>query len=266
MRTSRPPLRKALGQHHLTRGSVCRPLVEFLRPAGARVLEIGPGGGVLTRELLAAGASPLVAWELDLAWAFELRQRLPAAKLVVADALDLDPQRLVPPSLVCGNLPYGVASALIERLLRAFAAVPRMGFLVQWEVGERLAAAPGDAAYGGLSVLVAARARVTVLGRVSRGAFRPAPKVDGAFVGFELRPPPLPVEAMIAFERTVRLAFGQRRKTLRRALAAGWGPGAAEAALATAGIDPRRRAETLSLEEFLALEAARDRLGSIANC
>jgi 16S rRNA (adenine1518-N6/adenine1519-N6)-dimethyltransferase len=229
-------------------------------------VEIGAGGGVLTRELLAAGTAKLTAWELDPAWAFELRRRLPEVRVVVGDALDLDPGRLRTPTLVCGNLPYAVATAIVERLLRAPASIPRMAFLVQWEVGRRLSARAGDEAYGALSVLVAARARVRWLGRVARGAFRPAPAVDGAFVGLEPSALPLDESEMAGFERTVRLAFSQRRKTLRRALASGWGMPRAESILAAAGIDPRRRAESLGLAEFLALDAARRRAGSDSGC
>ncbi|MGE5233953.1 MAG: ribosomal RNA small subunit methyltransferase A, partial [Acidobacteriota bacterium] len=193
-------MRKALGQHHLRDGALCRPLVEFLRPRGERVLEIGPGGGVLTAELARAGAHVL-ALELDRAWAIRLRRLAvggaPIA-IAVGDALDLDWQRLAPGTLVTGNLPYNVATALIERCLVAAAGVPRAAFLVQLEVAERLTAAPGDEAYGSLSVLVAAYARPTWLGRVRRGSFVPPPKVDGGFVGLERRVPPLPPAAMPA--------------------------------------------------------------------
>jgi 16S rRNA (adenine1518-N6/adenine1519-N6)-dimethyltransferase len=253
-----PPLKKALGQHHLMDGALCRPLIAFLEPEGRSVLEIGPGGGVLTAELLAAGAR-VTGWELDLTWAAELRRRLagPALSLVVGDALEIGWARLRSPTLVAGNLPYNVATVIIERLLRHHASVPRAAFLVQKEVADRLVARPREEAYGSLSVLVAAWARAKILGRVRPGSFRPPPKVDSAFVGFELRAPPLPTEEMPAFIAFVRLAFGQRRKTLRNALAAGWGRERAAAVLAAAGVGERVRAEELGLEEFLGVwEAA----------
>jgi 16S rRNA (adenine1518-N6/adenine1519-N6)-dimethyltransferase len=261
-----PPLRKALAQHHLLRGDLCRPLLEYLRPAASRVLEIGPGGGVLTGELLAAGASVL-AWDLDLAWVFALRARLRqptqrgALRCVAGDALELPWERLPAATLVTGNLPYNVATALIARILDHPQRIPRAAFLVQWEVGERLAAAPGDSAYGALSVLCAARAEVTLLGRVRRGAFRPPPKVDGAFVGFRLQPAPLSPAQWPGFVKTVQLAFNQRRKTLRNALAAGWGREEAERVLAVAGFSATARAQELGVAEFVALHGARALVG-----
>ncbi|HEY6324169.1 MAG TPA: 16S rRNA (adenine(1518)-N(6)/adenine(1519)-N(6))-dimethyltransferase RsmA [Thermoanaerobaculia bacterium] len=269
----RPPrLDKALGQHHLVSGSLCRPLIEFLQPGGQRVVEVGPGGGVLTAELLAAGARVL-AWEVDLAWAAELRRRWlrwprspgwgiasPSVRgsggplsIVVEDALDLPWGRLPAPTLVAGNLPYNIATALLGALLPHHLRVPRAAFLVQREVAERLLAGPGDPAYGSFSVLVAAHARAVPLGRVRRGSFRPPPKVEGAYVGFELRPPPLADGEMPAFLATVRLAFGQRRKTLRNALAAGWGRERAGAVLAALGLPDDARAERLGLPELLEL-------------
>ncbi len=251
----RPPiLKKSLGQHHLIDGALCRPLLGFLEPAGRRVLEIGPGGGVLTAELLDAGAR-VVGWELDLTWAAELHRRLSGSNLslVVGDALEIDWARLPSPSLVAGNLPYNVATAIIERLLPHHTQVPRAAFLVQKEVADRLVAGPREEAYGSLSVLVASWARARILGRVRPGSFRPPPKVDSAFVGFELHPPPLPPEEMPAFIAFVRLAFGQRRKTLRNALAAGWGRERAAAVLAAAGVGEKVRAEELGLEEFLGI-------------
>jgi 16S rRNA (adenine1518-N6/adenine1519-N6)-dimethyltransferase len=249
-----PPLKKALGQHHLTDGAICRPLIAYLQLEGQRVLEIGPGGGVLTAELLAAGARVL-GWELDLTWAVELRRRLAAAssalELVVGDALEIDWSRLPGGSLVAGNLPYNVATVIIERLLPHHAQVPRAAFLVQKEVADRLVAGPRDEAYGSLSVLTAAWAAAKILGRVRPGSFRPPPKVDSAFIGFELHPPPLPAGDMPAFTRFVRLAFSRRRKTLRNALASGWGREKAEAVLAAAGVGERVRAEELGLDDFL---------------
>lgn len=283
----RPPLQKKLGQHHLVSGALCSPLVAFLRPAGATVVEIGPGGGVLTAELLAAGAARVVGWEIDLAWAVELARRSAASTaaggeklrdaggrsgdaaergrlaLVVADALDLDWPSLARrgPVLAAGNLPYNVATPILERLLPHHAAVPRAAFLVQKEVGERLVARPGDADYGSLSVLVAAHAEARLLGRVPKGAFRPPPKVDGAFVGLTLRPPPLPEAEMPAFLATVRAAFLKRRKTLRNSLAAAWGRDEAERALAAFlpahDLPATARAERLGVEELVALHRAR---------
>jgi 16S rRNA (adenine1518-N6/adenine1519-N6)-dimethyltransferase len=247
-----PPLKKALGQHHLVAGALCGPLIRFLAPQDQRVLEIGPGGGVLTAELLAAGARVL-GWELDLDWAAELRRRLPGPRLalVIGDALEIAWERLPAPTLVAGNLPYNVATAIVEDLLPHHGRIPRAAFLVQKEVAERIVAAPGSDAYGSFSVIVAAYARPRILGRVKPGSFRPPPKVDSAFVGLELQPPPLPESEMAAFIAFVRLAFAQRRKTLRNALATRWGRERAEAVLAAAGIPERARAEELGLGEFL---------------
>lgn len=257
-RVSRPPLKKSLGQHHLIDGALTRPLVRFLAPLpteAGRVLEIGPGGGVLTAELLEAGAR-VVGWELDLQWAAFLGRRFRAAplSLVVGDALEIAWGRLPVPTLVAGNLPYNVGTAILERLLPHHERVPRAAFLLQKEVVERLTARPGDEAYGSLSVLVAAYARATVLGKVKPGSFRPPPKVESAFVGLELHPPPLPAEEMPGFTGFVRLAFSKRRKTLRNSLASGWGPSGrqkAEAVLAAAGVGERVRAEELGLGELL---------------
>jgi 16S rRNA (adenine1518-N6/adenine1519-N6)-dimethyltransferase len=254
-----PRLKKSLGQHHLVDGALCRPLVAALAVAGQRVLEIGPGGGVLTAELLAAGARVL-GWELDAEWAFALRRRLPDPRLrvAVADALDLDWSRLPAPTLVAGNLPYNVATVLIERLLPHGDRVPRAAFLVQKEVADRLVAGPRDEAYGSLSLVVAAYAEARLLGRVRKGSFRPPPKVESAFVGFTLKTPPLPAEQMPDFLRMVRLAFGQRRKTLRNSLGAGWGRERTEAVLARVGIGEKVRAEELGLAEFLEIWGALD--------
>lgn len=245
-----PTLKKSLGQHHLTDGALCRPLVHFLEPAGQRVLEIGPGGGVLTAELLSAGAR-VFGWELDLEWAAVLRRRLPELQLVVEDALEIDWGRLPTPTLAAGNLPYNVATVIIERMLPHHERVPRAAFLVQKEVADRLVARPGDDAYGSLSLLVAAYADARLLGRVRKGSFRPPPKVEGGFVGFELKPPPLFPQEMPELIALIRLAFNQRRKTLRNALAAGWGRERAEAVLSAVGLPEKVRGEELGLAEFL---------------
>lgn len=227
------------------------------------MVEIGPGGGALTRELLDAGAARLLAVELDPRWAFALHRQTtdPRLTIAAADALDLAWDRLRSAALVAGNLPYNIGTALLERLLAGARRVPRAGFLLQKEVVDRLVAQPGEPAYGALSVLVAARARPLRLGRVPAGAFRPAPKVDSAFVGFELGSPRIPPEQFARFARVVRLAFGQRRKSLRNALAAGWGREAAAAVLAALGLPEGTRAERLDLPAFVALAEAASAAG-----
>jgi 16S rRNA (adenine1518-N6/adenine1519-N6)-dimethyltransferase len=252
-------LKKHLGQHHLRQAAVCRPLLEYLQPRNRGVLEIGPGGGVLTAALVESGGR-VTAWELDLEWALALRQsaRLRSVVLVVGDALDIEWGRLPRGTLVAGNLPYGISTALIERLLPHWNLVPRAGFLVQKEVAERLVAGPGDKQYGALSVLTAARAEVRILGRVARGSFHPVPRVAGAFVGLDLQPPPASEAEMRRFSATVRLGFAKRRKLLRNALAAGWGVEEAERAMAEAYLGRQVRAEELGLPEFLRLHAAHE--------
>lgn len=254
----RPPLRKALGQHHLRRGEACAPLVDFLAPQDASVFEVGPGAGALTERLLAAGAREVVAWELDPAWAFTLRTAVRDRRLrvVVGDALEAPWSGLERGTRVAGNLPYNVATAIIDRVLDAHERIPLAAFLVQLEVAQRLAASPGDHEYGSTSVLTRARADVSLLGRVRPGAFQPPPKVDSAFVGLRLRSPAQEGPEWNAFRTVVRAAFSQRRKTLRNALASVWGVEAAESALAELGWEPRTRAEALGLTEFAALQRA----------
>lgn len=249
----KPRLRKALGQHHLRSGGTCRPLLDFLRPAGRFVVEIGPGGGVLTAELVAAGARVL-ALELDRDWAAELRRRQASRDLEVrvADALEFDWSALPAGTLVAGNLPYNVGTAIVERVLRAHPPIDRAGFLLQREVVDRLVAEPGDGAYGALSVLVRLRAGAAMLGKVRPGAFTPPPRVDSAFVGLELKSLPAELGGTRAdqFENWLREAFGKRRKTLANSLANRNEREAVVAALAGIHRPAATRAEALSLSEL----------------
>jgi 16S rRNA (adenine1518-N6/adenine1519-N6)-dimethyltransferase len=221
------------------------------------VLEIGPGGGALTGELVATGAQVL-AVELDPAWAFALQGRaIPGLALAVADAVEIAWERLPAPTLVAGNLPYAVGTAILERLLiGAAAAVPRAAFLLQREVVDRIIAQPGEAPYGALSVLVASRAEAVRLGRLPPGAFRPPPAVESAFVGLRLGSPYPGTEDLIGFLATLRAAFAQRRKTVRNSLASVWGRERSERVLAEARLDPAERAERLGLEAFAELHRA----------
>ncbi len=252
----RPALKKRLGQHHLRAGTLCRPLIDYLRPEGERVLEIGPGGGVLTAELLAAGGR-VIACEVDLEWALALGSRFAGSKVatVAVDAQRLEWRRLPRPTLVAGNLPFNVATRLVEGLLPCSKVVPRAAFMVQKEVAERLVARPGDSAYGSLSVLTTAYSEARLLGVVRPGSFDPPPRVSAAFVGLRLREPPLEADEMPVFVRLVRLAFALRRKTLRNSLASGMGRELSGQLLDALGWDARCRAESLDLSAFVALFA-----------
>ncbi len=224
------------------------------------MLEIGPGAGALT-DLLAGAGADVAAIELDLGWAFALGQRLAsdpsrhagAVRIAAADALELAWDRLPATWRVGGNLPYNIGTAVVERFLMGAPSGVRAGFLLQREVVERMTARPGTRPYGALTVRVAARAELTKLGNVPAGAFVPPPKVESAFVGLVTHPAPLGESGMAGLDHLIASAFGQRRKSLRNAIAARYGRDEAAEALRRCGIDGGRRAETLALDDFLAL-------------
>ncbi len=253
-----PGYKKKFGQHHLRSGELCRPLIDFLRPRGGSVVEIGPGGGVLTAELVSAGARVL-ALEVDLPWAFHLRRDIPSEELRIAvmDAQQFPWQRLREPTLITGNLPFNVGTRLVEQTLEAAAVAPerfpRLGYMLQQEVADRLTARPGEKAYGALTVLVRALADAIPLGTLSPGAFRPPPKVSAAFVGLTPRSPAVPFEHWAAFRKLVHGAFSQRRKTLRNSLGSALGKEEAAALLDAVDLDPRIRGEALDLGDFVSL-------------
>jgi 16S rRNA (adenine1518-N6/adenine1519-N6)-dimethyltransferase len=267
--------RKGLGQHFLADPNILRKIVEAaeLSPETA-VLEIGPGLGTLTR-LLARSAGRVVAVELDEAMLGLLREELaylPNLELVQGDILQLDPVALIrglkPPNLqspnlespnlqspliytVVANLPYYITSAAIRHLLEANPPPRRLVLTVQREVAERMVAGPGDMSLLAVSVQFYGRPRIVA--KISGGAFVPPPKVDSAVVRIDTYDaPPVPVPDADAFFRVVRAGFGQKRKQLKNALVAGLGLPSAEVvgAMTRAGVDPRRRAQTLSLGEW----------------
>lgn len=249
--------RKALGQHFLLDPALTARIAALAGDlSGVQVVEIGPGPGGLTRALLATDAAAVTAIELDrraVAALGELQAAFPG-RLVVreADALAVDVAALVPaPRVIVANLPYNVATPLLIGWLRAAAAFRRLVLMFQLEVALRICATPGSAAYGRLSVLAQANCAVALALRLPPGAFSPPPKVESGVVVFTPRPDRPDPGLLAALERVTAAAFGQRRKMLRGALK---GLGGA-ALLERAGIGPERRAETLTVPEFLRLAA-----------
>jgi len=255
---------KRFGQHFLTDPSILARIARAAGPLDAGVtIEVGPGPGGLTRALLTAGAGRMAAIEIDprcVAIAEEIAAAASGRLAVVAaDALEVDVTTLGPaPRRIVANLPYNVATPLLIGWLGQIAqdadAVSVMILMFQREVADRLAARPGAKSYGRLSVLAQWLCRAEKLFDLPGGAFTPPPKVASSVVRLTPRGQPPGVAAFAAMERTTAAAFGQRRKMLRQSLKS-LGPGAM-AALEAAGIDPTRRAETLTIEEFASLAAA----------
>jgi 16S rRNA (adenine1518-N6/adenine1519-N6)-dimethyltransferase len=263
-----PPLREVIATHGLSASKALGQnflLDEQLLDRIARipgdlqdraVLEIGPGPGGLTRALLRAGAH-VTAIEMDrrcLPALAELADAFPGRlRVIQGDAMKLDHDALMGgPYAVAANLPYNVGTALLVRWLGGEAWPPRwtgLTLMFQLEVAQRIVAAAGTGAYGRLAVLAQWRSTSRLAMKVHRSAFTPPPKVMSAVVQLEPKEQPAGVSARV-LERVTEAAFGQRRKMLRQSLKAL--PGAVEA-LETLGIDPQRRAETLSVAEFVDL-------------
>ena len=248
---SRPP---KLSQHFLVNRGLCRRIVDLARLSpNDRVVEIGPGRGALT-SLLLDRAGEVWAIEVDPLLAGELRERFgdrPHLHLIQQDALRVAFEELPAPFKVIANLPYAVASPLLIRLLEARRSIPLMVLMFQREVAERLVAEPGSRRYGFLTIVAQLSADVRLELTVSPGSFRPPPTVDSAVVTVvPRREPAIPVEDEAAFLRLVRLGFAHRRKTIRNNLSHVLPAARCDALLDDASIDPKRRPETLSLEEW----------------
>ena len=255
-----PRPRKRFGQHFLHDPAVIRRIVEAVAPAAAaghpptpRVVEIGPGRGALTGLLLErVGTLDAIEIDRDLVAALterfgrDGRLRLHSGDVLAFDfcALAADaPLRLV------GNLPYNISTPLLFHLYDQAHCIESMVFMVQKEVAVRLAAPPGGKDYGRLSVMIQWRFDVAHLFDVGPGAFQPPPQVDSTVVRLTPRAPRIELRDSARFARVVQAAFGQRRKTLRNALRELVGLAAFE----RAGVDPNRRAETLTALEFAIL-------------
>ena len=261
--------RRRFAQHFLEPAWVTKVVAAVAAKAGDNILEIGPGRAALTRPL-AAQCGQLLAVEVDRDLAADLDATKPAnVTVLVGDVLELDlaltlsnwlGEALGPATdvRVVGNLPYNISSPILFSLLGLSAltgGVRDAILMLQKEVADRLVARVGTSDYGVLAVLTAVHADVTRLLSVPPGAFRPAPQVHSAVVRLAFRPPTVVIPDMAGFVRMVRSMFTQRRKTLSNALKpfgadCSVAPGAA---LAAAGIDGRRRPETLEMGEIAAL-------------
>ena len=244
--------RHSLGQHFLLDGNLTDRIVrEAGDLTGRYVIEVGPGPGGLTRSLLASTSHHITAIELDRRAIGALGELAETANgrlhVIEGDALSVDMASLVPaPRQIIANLPYNVASPLLVRWLHQASSFERLTLMFQQEVAERICADADTAAYGRLSVLTQWTCDARIVMRLPPGAFTPPPKVWSAVVS--LTPHTMQPDAALftRMEGLTAAAFGQRRKMLRGSLRSLGG----EALLASAGIDPERRAETLSVGEF----------------
>ena len=256
-------VRKRFGQHFLEPAWVAKVIRAIDPQPDETFLEIGPGGGALTRPLLARSGR-VIAFEIDRDLTAALRDADPRLTVIEGDFLDTADALAGETGTafrVAGNLPYNVASPILFKLLELHArGVPLLDatLMLQREVADRLIAAPGGREYGVLSVLVQYAADVRLLLALPPGAFRPPPKVRSALVRVGFRAPSVPARDPALFSAMVQAVFTRRRKTLANALLAfpatvRLPPGAA---LERAGIDGRRRPETLAIGEFVRLADA----------
>jgi 16S rRNA (adenine1518-N6/adenine1519-N6)-dimethyltransferase len=255
--------KRSWGQNFLSAPDTLEEIARTaVRSPDEPVVELGPGLGHLTRALLATGA-PVTAVERDRDMVGVLRaQQLPGLRLVEANAADVKFDEVANAArvVVVGNLPYHLTSPILFQVLDQYAVVIRAVFTVQAEVAERLVAAPGSRDYGLLTVLLGLYFGRELVRRLPKRLFHPPPKVDSAVVQLTRLPAPrAPVHDAAHFRQVVKAAFAQRRKTVLNSLKSDARLGTPEqlaAALSHAGIDAQRRAETLEIEEFAALERA----------
>jgi 16S rRNA (adenine1518-N6/adenine1519-N6)-dimethyltransferase len=253
--------RKRFSQNFLHDAGVIERILAAIDPRpGQHLVEIGPGTGALTAQLIARIAH-IVAIEIDRDLAGHLRERFDpsALELITADALHLDwpklAERLGGALRIVGNLPYHVSTPLLFCLLPIADRVKDQHFMLQREVVERMAAAPGGKDYGRLSVMLQFRYRIERLFNVAPGSFRPAPKVQSSVVRMTpIGAQELASVAMPVFAAVVTAAFSQRRKTLRNSLSRLL----SEAQIEQAKVNPGARAETLDVAAFVRLAKCAD--------
>jgi 16S rRNA (adenine1518-N6/adenine1519-N6)-dimethyltransferase len=253
-----PRPKKSLGQNFLVDPNYVRKIISAAEiMPHETVLEIGPGHGVLTRAL-AEKAGQVIAIELDKALFDILRENLAGIKnlkLIQADAMTFDYQQLDGPLKVVANLPYHIATPLIFRLMEIRKKLTQMILMIQKEVGQRIVAKPGGKDYGTLSVTLQYYTEPRLMFTVPRTCFVPRPRVDSAIINLKILPVPRwPVRDEDWFFQVLRAGFSHRRKFLSNALMdAGFSPKIVRDAFHHTGLDPKRRAETLSPLEFCTL-------------
>lgn len=258
----------ALGQNFIVDETVCPHMAELAGlDKSTGVLEIGPGVGVLTKELCVR-AGKVVAAEVDerlLPVLGETLAEFDNVEVVHADILKTDVNALLRDKLgtfttvkVCANLPYYITSPIVMRLLEDCAGIDEIIVMVQKEAAERLCAGPGTKKTGAISIAVAYRAEAEVLFEVGRQSFMPSPKVDSAVIRLKMRKEKMPLPDEKQFFATVRAAFSQRRKTAVNAISSQCGvPKAALLeAFAAANIRPTARPEEMTMEQFAAAAKA----------
>ena len=255
--------KKSWGQNFLSDDAALSAIADATRAKeGDVVVELGPGLGHLTWHLAATGARVVaVERDRDMVKAMEALA-LPGVTVAEGNAATVRFAEVAKasPVIVAGNLPYHLTSPILFSVLEQANDVLRAVLTVQAEVGERLSAPPGGKEYGLLTVLLGLRFFVEEVEKLPREMFHPAPNVDSAVLLLErLAKPRAEVTDEARFRRVVKAGFAQRRKTIANSLKSDkalWVTESAESALERAGIDARRRAETLSVEEFAALERA----------
>jgi 16S rRNA (adenine1518-N6/adenine1519-N6)-dimethyltransferase len=253
--------RKSLSQNHLADGAVLERIIETAGVVpGERIVEVGPGVGILTAQLLAAGAF-VTAVELDFRLAGHLRQRFvdePRLTLVEADFLDVELADVVAaPWALVANVPYHITSPVLHHVLAAEPRPTRFVLMVQREVAERIASPPGGMSY--LSVFTQYHADVKVAFTVPAAAFEPTPEVDSAILTGVIRQRRLGAEEEDELWRLVQAGFRERRKMIHNVLARqlpSLDRGRVEAGLAACDIAPDRRPQTLAVQEWMALREA----------
>ncbi len=260
VKSNEPTAKKRFGQHFLRDTGVLERIVRWIQPApGDLILEIGAGDGALSARL-AQTAARLIAIEVDMDYVPLLEEVLApfeSASVIAGDILELDLSELVSSNLhggrlrIAGNLPYNIATAIIEKLLHTELPIEDLHFMVQLEVAQRITASPGSRQSGFLSVECQHRSEVRMGFKVSPACFVPRPKVGSATVSFRPKPERRDSALEYGFEALAKAAFAYRRKTLENSLHRHPVFGTiTRDLLGRAGIGGSRRAEELSVREY----------------